>query len=187
MRRRRHGRDPKSRSDDSRTHHQKPSPKDRRHLFCLYAAEDAKEAAAETKRLAWEAKNPERAKQKARDEFIREAMEYDMDEARQDARQNGDPWGDMKDEWIEEWKANNWSEEQEAEFEAEWKKSWDRDHGTAKAIEDTAQTQTTMPAPPPKHASATRRQPKKKPTPEPARGSIGALRKKKLRRLRRTP
>jgi Protein of unknown function (DUF3102) len=100
----------------------------------LYAAEDAKEAAAKAKRLAWEAKNPERAKEKARDEFIRQAMEDDMDDAKQNARQNGEPWGDIKDEWIKEWIADNWSEDQEAEFEAEWKESWGRDHG-AEAIE----------------------------------------------------
>lgn len=50
-----------------------------------------------------EAKNPERALDKARDDEQREEMADDMDEARRDARESGEYWSDIKDEWIEDW------------------------------------------------------------------------------------
>jgi ParB family transcriptional regulator, chromosome partitioning protein len=92
---------------------------------------NAKHAAAEAKRIKWEAKNPEKAKEKARERAQAEAMEDDMAEAKEANRGSGEPWSEQKDGWIEEWIANNWDAEKEAEFEAEFQEQWTRDHGSS--------------------------------------------------------
>jgi hypothetical protein len=86
---------------------------------------EAKLAAAEE----WEAKNPQQAKEKAREEAQKRAMEDEYHEAKVAARESGETWSDVKDEWIEEWLANNWGEDAEAEFEAEFQERWKFDHG----------------------------------------------------------
>jgi hypothetical protein len=87
-----------------------------------------RDATEKADRIKWEAKNPVKAKAKARDQAIADAMGGDMDDAKQEAKDNGDRWGDGKDEWIEQWMADNWGEEQEAEFEAKFAHRWERDH-----------------------------------------------------------
>jgi hypothetical protein len=114
-------------------------------LADMAAAEEADRA----KRLDWEAENPERAKQKAREEAIRYAMESDMDDAKQLARKDGKRWSDVKDEWVEEWLADFWGEEQEAEFEAKWKERWARVHGPAEQAETAKDTPLHEPHPEP--------------------------------------
>ena len=92
------------------------------------AQREAKYAAAEAKRIKWEASHPEQAKNKAREQAQRDAMENDIDDAKAEARESGERWGDIKDEWIDEWIADNWGAEEEAEFEKNFQERWAHDH-----------------------------------------------------------
>jgi hypothetical protein len=90
---------------------------------------DAKHAAAEAKRIKWEAKNPDKAKERARKDARNEAMADDYDDAKAEACESGEVWADVRDEWIEEWIANNWDEQAESDFESEFQVGWQADHG----------------------------------------------------------
>ena len=95
------------------------------------AVEDTKRTAAEAKRIAWEAKHPEKAKEKALKQAQDEAMECDLEVLKKDAKEDGARWSDVKDEKIAEWLADNWNgEEAEAEFEKEFAEKWTREHGS---------------------------------------------------------
>jgi hypothetical protein len=92
---------------------------------------EAELAVADEKRIKWEAKNPNKAVEKARKEAQKRTMEDDDEyhNAKDEARENGETWSDIKDEWTEDWLENNWDEEAEAEFEAEFRERWLKDHG----------------------------------------------------------
>jgi hypothetical protein len=94
------------------------------------AIEDAERKAKKAKQIASEAKHPEKAHAKAREETIRAAMEDDLEEAKREAKESGERWADIKDDWVEEWKQDCWGDEQEAEFNEEFCKNWQSDHGT---------------------------------------------------------
>ncbi|MGD0533506.1 MAG: DUF3102 domain-containing protein, partial [Methyloceanibacter sp.] len=79
-----------------------------------------------------------RAKKKARDEAIAEAMADDKERAKHDAAENSERWDDLERDWTEKWIANNWGDEQEAEFEAEWKDEWARKNGSAEQAGEVA-------------------------------------------------
>jgi hypothetical protein len=89
----------------------------------------AKQDADRTRRLAWESKNPQLAKKKARERFIRDAMREEIDEAKEQAREKGETWSEVKDDWIEKWRKDNWDPTREAEFEAHWADYWRDNHG----------------------------------------------------------
>jgi hypothetical protein len=93
------------------------------------AADNAERKAKKAKRVAIEARHPEKARNKAREEAIRAAMEDDLEEARREAKESGERWGDVKDDWVAEWKEDHWGDEQEAEFNEEFRKNWQSDHG----------------------------------------------------------
>jgi hypothetical protein len=93
------------------------------------AEHEAKQAAADAKRIKWEASHPKEAKNKARGRAQHDAMENDIEEAKAEAKENGERWGDIKDKWIEEWIADNWDAEQEGEFEKDFQEQWAREHG----------------------------------------------------------
>lgn len=89
----------------------------------------AKQEADKARRLDWEAKNPQPAKKKARERFIRDAMREDMDAAKERGSANGETWSEIKDEWVEKWLKDNWDPAREAKFEAEWAVYWRDNHG----------------------------------------------------------
>jgi hypothetical protein len=97
-----------------------------------YAQQERKEAADKAKRLAWEAKHPTKAYEKARAAAIKCTAEPDMEEAREEAKENGESWGELKDDWLEGWAADNWGTAEQAEFEADF-----RDNGGANTAPTT--------------------------------------------------
>jgi hypothetical protein len=103
----------------------------------------AKQEADRARRLAWESKNPQPAKKKARERFIREAMREEMDEAKEKARAKGETWSEIKDEWVEKWLKDNWDPTREGEFEAYWADYWRDHHGpTAEETEEAEARET---------------------------------------------
>jgi hypothetical protein len=112
-----------------------------------YTIEERKREAEQAKRLAWEAKNPKKAHEKARDEAIECEMQSDMDEARQDAKDSGESWSAIKEDWIENWIADNWDEEAEAEFYADFRETWKREHGTDFPRPPASPQEGTSPSP----------------------------------------
>jgi hypothetical protein len=94
------------------------------------AQREAKYAAADAKRIKWEASHPEQAKNKAREKAQRDAMENDKDDAKAEFRESGELWGDVKEEWIDEWITDNWCAEEEAKFEKNFQEQWVREHNT---------------------------------------------------------
>ncbi len=107
-----------------------------------HAQFEAKYAAAEAKRIKWEASHPEQAKNKAREQAQSDAMECDMGDAKAEARENEERWGDRKDEWIDEWIADNWGAEEEAKFEKIFQERWAHDHPTT---ETSTKAEATTP------------------------------------------
>jgi hypothetical protein len=81
--------------------------------------------------LAKEIIDKTRAKRKARDYAIAEAMADDKEQAKHDARENGDRWEDLEPDWTEKWIAGNWGDEREAGFEAGWEDTLARTNGPA--------------------------------------------------------
>jgi hypothetical protein len=94
-------------------------------------ARDAKQAIATAKRIKWEAKNPEGAKEKALDKAQAYAMEDELEDAKEENRGSGEPWGDQKEQWIDDWIKYNWDDKEQAEFEKEFAEQWLREHGAA--------------------------------------------------------
>jgi ParB family chromosome partitioning protein len=95
-----------------------------------YEITERKLAAEKAKRLAWEAKNPTKAYEKARKEAIECEMQFDMDEARADAKEDGESWSEMKAEWIGRWIDENWDDQEQAKFDADFRATWKREHGS---------------------------------------------------------
>jgi hypothetical protein len=62
----------------------------------------------------------EKAKQKAHEKSIADAMASDIENAERDANERGDCWSDKKDQWTENWKLEKWGPAQEAKFEIDW-------------------------------------------------------------------
>jgi hypothetical protein len=79
-------------------------------------------------RLTKEAKNPQKALDKAREQEQRDEMSDEAEEEKQQCRESGERWSEVKDEWEEDWLANNWHDKREQEFLTEFKESWKRDH-----------------------------------------------------------
>lgn len=78
------------------------------------------------KRIKREAKNPEKAKDKARRQAQDEEMQDELEYA---AKNNDDRWD--KDEWVKQWIAENWGgSDAEAEFEKDFAERWTREHGS---------------------------------------------------------
>jgi hypothetical protein len=97
----------------------------------IAAEEGERKAAEEAERaslFAWEAENPEEAKQKAREEAIHYAMETSKIDAEEETSDSGEPWNEK--EWEKQWLADNWGAKEEAEFDKDWQRQWTLKHGT---------------------------------------------------------
>lgn len=94
-------------------------------------ASKEKFAKQEAKRIKREAKDPQGAKEAARADAQKEALNNsgEEDEEKEANKGSGTPWSEQKEEWREEWISNNWGEEEQAEFEKDFAERWLRDHG----------------------------------------------------------
>jgi chemotaxis protein histidine kinase CheA len=119
----------------------------------------AKQEADRTRRLAWESKNPQLAKKKARERFIRDAMREEMDEAKEQSREKGETWSEVKDEWVEKWGKDNWHPTREAEFEAHWAAYWRDNHGPTAQEKEEAEAAKAKPDAEAKEAEAAKAKP----------------------------